>query len=135
MDLQHQYGPTCLLTSAAMVLDITVDSLLSDFENPFDLHVDELIDYFHGKDIALVRLGYNPQCEDDLGNIRTCYNTKQCETRMKFWLERYEGILIFEKHAVAWNKEMIYDPRGLIREFTDDDFTNLREFLAAIPIH
>jgi hypothetical protein len=85
-------------------------------------HLQELIDVCMLKNTSVVPIEFHPVSEANGQH----YVLKTYSIRAPYYLENYNGVLTGlgragTPHAVAWNREKIYDPNGSI--YSLDDFS------------
>ena len=152
--LKHiiQQGKTCLLTSLAMVLNQTYEETRNDIGtdgqqvNPdwngwskypyYGIHKQLVLDYCYRKGIILLSIDAVPcSLPADLpaGNPYIIFPLDYAAYRLKSYMSQYDGILISNTHACAWDSErqMILDPNGIITNI--DDF-EVKEFWAFVRL-
>lgn len=137
---------SCLPTAFAMILDIELDYILRylghDGSNIVDInspepfnrrsfHIQELQEFIWHHGFFLTPFEANP-CLLIKDNFSPIFirDIKKSNKIMKKLLRENMGVIIGEpqhnkKHAVAWNKRLIYDPNGLrypLEEFPIETF-------------
>jgi hypothetical protein len=141
MKLLVQDKPQCLLYAFAMALDHPVQQIIDYLEHDGmevvfphapkpqcyrGFHHQEFVDYclWHGIHAIMVEglpcLGYR-------NDKHFIWDERLLQSRMDIYLKLYDGVLVSDRHAVAWCKDeqKCYDPNGLI--YGVDRF-EIREF-------
>lgn len=130
--MNHQKQPndvTCIPTSLAMCLGVSVQSIISDLGhdgmevvNPEEeglgkykfFHPQEIIDVAYKRGFALVIIEKFPLIEHPDLN-RSPHNVyAEPRTRFLEYIKRFSGILLDANHAVAWDAKSrtVFDPRA-----------------------
>ena len=135
MKLIKQTGPYCLVTSAAMLLDTTTEILHAeigmtgtDIWWPPNLmrgiHIQEIQTCALNRGYCFSPIevnphlcpGTNPTLEPKAiwtGNLVAEFHSK---------IVCRKAILITHNHAVAWDGDIVYDPKGFLKSFNDYEF-------------
>lgn len=139
---------SCLPTAFAIVLNEPVDKIISDIGHdgseiifpdltePYRrkaFHIQELIDICILRDICVVQVEQQPISEA-LGHR---YLLPTYLPRLEYYTQRFTGVLTGlgptgRPHAVAWDRNKIYDPTGF--EY-DIDMFNINMFLLTVKIN
>jgi hypothetical protein len=150
MELQKQ--PTewaCLPTAFAMCLGMPVAELISDLghdgSEPFwegyegvhnvrAFHHQELYDYCLKKNKPVTMIDAMPALIHYVGtgHVKNFWDDNKNSDRLMYYLDRYHGVLhgltnFKAGHAIAWNGEKCYDPRGFISELAEANLS-IRHF-------
>lgn len=136
----------CLLYSAAMVLDKTPEELidyighdgqeewwggLGRMQSKRGHHIQEIIDVCHHFGHIVMPIDYYPRSAPFMkpDAWKLLWVEATCESRMRKYLSKYPGILIDNRHAVAWDGDLVHDPNG--KRYKIDDFC-IKTFFAVI---
>jgi len=120
---------TCLATSFAMVLDVDAKDILDSCLDPHILlwpqleepqcfrgsHIQEMIDYAWGMGYSVTEIQAIPMfgalgCTETYPMVGDDYEMR----RIRTYIYHYVGVITTPTHAVAWDGEMIYDPKGMM---------------------
>jgi len=84
-------------------------------------HIQEIIDIAHLVGWGLMPIQLYPCSAPDVGTSpRKIYADREAEIRFMSWLDNKKAILIVDNsHAVAWDGEKVYDPKGFIKSLED----------------
>lgn len=139
MRLLKMNGHNCLLYSAAMVLDCSVDELIEEIgHDGMDViwstlipplcfrghHIQEIIDCFVARGFGLMlveKICYQAPVE----HVQAIKTFQHPEERFLHHIEGREAILIGrhkqkqQGHAWAWDGETCYDPNGFLAKLDD----------------
>jgi hypothetical protein len=110
MTLLEQQGPTCFITSVAMVLDISVEDVRSAIGHDNAPHYQEFYPLFREH-------GLNPSYQVVTANVPCLTPNDDTVRIIQFDLECLKdqfAILFTQSHALAWDGRSVYDPRGFI---------------------
>lgn len=114
MKIQKQLGPTCLATSVAMILDIPAEVVVDFPNHPHAPHFIEFLPLFliHNKTFTHVdfNAGVAQRSQTDFTPRAVYKKPPIC------YLTGRSALLFTESHAVAWDGEKVYDPRGYISD-------------------
>ena len=136
----------CLIVSFYMVLchykNIIYDRnrLLEDFTHTGmefvgtccsrrGFHIQEIIDACIQNGLFCTLIEKFPLNEYENGEVIQVQSRGACLDRFKDYLYNYSGILITDSHAMAWDKEFVYDPIGMVTNKMDFDFQDVKEIL------
>lgn len=129
MKLIKMRGPRCLVWSAAMVLDVEPEEILTFVGRDCldGVHMQEIQAFAFGKGFLLAPFEPEPQIAGDL------FTVKPVGWWEEPWLQ-FEGIMLGETnkgnyHAVAWDGDQILDPA------IEPDFKGYHQFWAKIKIN
>jgi len=136
MKLIKQTGPYCLVASAAMILDTTIEQLHAEIcsdgteiwwppTSMRGIHIQEIQDCCLRRSSCLYPIEMNPLlCPDHTGNFspRECYSEDIRLPRFRNEVMLKRAILITENHAVAWDGSNVFDPKGFVKSFRDYTF-------------
>ena len=125
MKLIKQNGPHCLVTSAAMCLDVDVgiihkmigcDGTQILWQNPprmRGIHIQEILDVAlaYGKCFYPIEM-YPEIAPDYYTESKRIYNDDLAHVRFLKSVYGKTAIFIVDGHAVAYDGEKVYDPRG-----------------------
>lgn len=127
---------SCLPTSFAMVLDISLEDIYNflghdgseiwfDDPNPWrSFNIQEMISLSEAHGFWVMEIITKPaQQPPNSQEFREVYDLSEANRRINFYINKYSGVMILRiPHAVAWNHEeqRIYDPRGDIHEVESD---------------
>lgn len=149
--LQSPNRWSCLITSAAMVLDETVKNLVDELgqdgseiwwpglAEPFNrraFHIQEIIELCCKRDVSLTPIELKPMCmPSGCGGYARSVTLRDPETRVLKHLQS-KGILVGlgrhgGAHAAAWDGVKVYDPMGTV--YSIADFT-IQTFWKCNPI-
>lgn len=139
MKLLKQHDGLCLLYSAAMLLDVRPEDLIMEIGHdgmkqmwlPDPRRVvhtpDEIQDCFVRRGFCLYQVGVYPIATPGNGLVpRPIWSEDQAAKRFEDHIRDVHGLLVGEAlngegHAVAWDGEYIYDPRGRIYRLEDSE--------------
>jgi hypothetical protein len=120
MELIKQNGNTCLITASAMLLGVRPSVIISCLGHDGQelneegkmtgVHPQEIIDFaFNYLVKKLLYIERHPYIQNgDIPNAVYQFS----KSRFFNYLVQCEGVLITQSHAVAWDKKMVYDPKG-----------------------
>lgn len=131
MQLQkNPNGWSCLPTSFAMCIDMSVEELITDighdgskiifpeYDEPFcrrSFHIQELTYALLVRKWAIIPLERNAISATIKGSL---FKLTDIENKWFQFLEQFNSVFLAHQngitHAVAWDKKQIYDPRGYI---------------------
>jgi len=131
----RQVGDSCLLYSAAMLLDETPARLIKELghdgkRQPWEgnttmmnYHIEEIVDIALKRGLALIEISARPANRnvDNAPGILV-WSPEKSDARFLDYITTYPSIIICYtpqggKHAVACDMEKIYDPRGKILDY------------------
>jgi len=127
MNLIKQTGPFCLVASAAMILDTTVEELHHEISHDGTeewwpghmrgVHIQEIQDCCLRRGKCLYIIEREPMIAPNDAYEPKTYVIHQED---RFWLAiyRHRAILIKDNHAVAWDGIVVHDPRGFTNPYT-----------------
>jgi hypothetical protein len=133
MKLLKMNGPNCLIYSAAMVLDADVESLYKeighngmakvwDLPTPLcyrNFHIQEIIDCFIRRGYGLMPIEVDPISISSL-EVKPVHAYEDGWARFMGLIRDHRAILIAKnRHAIAWDGHMCYDPNGRTAKITD----------------
>lgn len=140
MKLLKQKGSTCLIYSAAMVLDVTPEEIIKyighngeeiiwkDMNSPHNLrgvHIQELQDFAKTKGLVFAHIEGLPSIGPDKKHSKVIFNEDVGIRRFESWIDGRKAIIIVSAsksmHAVAWDGEKVFDPRGYIKSIDEYD--------------
>jgi len=131
MRLIKQDGPYCLVTSAAMVLDVTPDDIHhfighkgTDIwwppHNMRGIHIQEIQEYALSKGHCFWPYELDPKCAPGEGyEPKSILGTEARTFGFMMKLSKYKAILITDNHAVAWDTKDVHDPKGFMASIND----------------
>jgi len=126
----------CLLQSIAYLLEEKEEDLAKELghdgsivlwpyvKHPFNqvgYHIQEINDLCLRRGKALVEIEYSPQSAPRGGYEPVRIYSNETERFRSIILNR-SGLLITTVHAMAWDGEKVWDPRGEFRRITDVTF-------------
>ena len=127
MNLIKQDGPYCLVTSAALVLDVQPSDIHDHIGHngteiwwPPDgkrgIHIQEIQRFAMsiGKIFAPLDV-YPTIAQDQTTTPKEIYTRELASRLFEIALLGHRGILIMENHAVAFQGHTCYDPQGFIK--------------------
>lgn len=137
---------SCTLASFAMALKCPISELLDeighdgsdvvfpDLPEPMcrrAFHIQEFIEPCLKRDRSLVIVEAQPVLGSRIGVAKLPSNS----ARLRFFMNAFEGVVFGEinrqMHAVAWNKQVAYDPAGYLHDLGS---FSIREFGALVPM-
>ncbi len=145
MILQTMTEANCFLYSCAMAFDVPAADLAADLgctgleiqwpENPIPtcyrgFHIQEMMDYGFSHDYALVPMLRHAYMSPDRVSDPLLIKGDGLIRRS---MSRFNGVIIYDRspgHAVAWDGEQVYDPRGMIENLT----VNIYMFIAFVKV-
>ena len=130
MNLIKQTGPFCLVASAAMILDTTVEQLHREIgtdgteiwwpNHMRGIHIQEIQDCCLRRNKCLYPIEMNPLlAPNEFADPKACLNPIYVTERLRLSVLDRRAILITDNHAVAWNGKEVYDPKGFVKSFND----------------
>lgn len=137
----------CLIQAAAILLKKSVEDLVGDigFSGKEYVkgvkrshHIQEIIDLFLRHGYALV--GIWPRLLGEIYGYKEpveYISQEKAKKRFKIYLKYYSGIIILDlkiRHACAWTRERVIDPKGIDYEMNKTILSQISEFYAMIPI-
>lgn len=146
MFLQRQPSQwSCVPTAFAMLFDMDVKELIKEIGHdgsevfwpelePTQLgkrafHPQECVDIGLKRGLRIVAIHVLPYTEHYVSHIepKAIWSEQYCIDRLTSYLACYEGVLTGTTnfnlgHAVAWNREKIYDPRGWVKVLQEANF-------------
>lgn len=136
MDLQlNPNAWSCLPTAFAIALNIPVKKLIEtlghdgseiifeDYPEPQGrrgFHTSELIDYclrHHNLKVSLIPIAVRLWSSDQKF-FYDLYTPEQISERLALYLKAPRAVVLEPNHAVAWDGEKVFDPKGSIRSVT-----------------
>jgi hypothetical protein len=145
MKLLKQNNPQCLLYAFAMALAADVEDMIhvighdglevwwpeaSGERRLRGFHHQEMIDYalLKGVNVVMIEAVPNLGCG---GRHKIIMEESELQGRMNTYLQSFSGVLVSDKHAVAWchKEQKCYDPNGYI--YGVDAF-EIREFFITL---
>ena len=141
MKLIKQSGPFCLVASAAMILDTTIEELHKEIGHDGTefwwegkmrgIHIQEIIMCVRRRNKSLTPIEMFPTVSylSDGCDPKMIFNVPHAEVRFYMMIRDHRGILVGETdsgnpHACAWDGMKVFDPRGWIYDLSD---FNIRE--------
>ena len=127
MKLIKQLGPTCLVTSFAMVLEVQPAELILEIGHdgteewwPGQMrghHIQELIDCCVRRGRAVTYIDPNPVTSpyDDERDEKSLFDAFTAQDRFKNHLRDNVGVITTDAHAVAWDGKVVLDPHGFTK--------------------
>jgi len=125
-----QTKPQCLLFAFAMVLEEEPQTLINEIgHDGLDVwwpeasgafrhrgfHIQELVDCSVKRHYAAICIdSYPGLCNPSGDGGEAIYSRDQAEMRMQTYLNKFDGVIVTESHAVAWDhtEGACYDPNG-----------------------
>ena len=136
MQLLKQSSDNCLLYAAAMVLEVTPEQLIQSIghdgeevwwpeqigsQKKRSFHIQEILDAARSLNYSFICIDAIPLIGIDDFNIKEIYPEPML--RLASWIKDHPGILIVDSggigHAVAWDGEQVFDPKGFIKSVED----------------
>ena len=133
MNLIKQNGPFCLVASAAMILDTTIEQLHKEIghdgteiwwppNHMRGIHIQEIQDCCLRRNTCLYPVEREPLLAPDDQTEPRGYMSNPI-IRLYYAIFLHPAILITYNHAVAWNGSMVFDPKGVVASFGDYSFS------------
>ena len=146
MNLLKMPDHNCLVYSTAMLLDCSPQDIFEFCGHdgntsvwhtepyPYNLrgfHIQEIVEFAITRGYALIQLDVRPSHAPTMDVADVCYVPESKITeRLKFYLDRYDCLLIMSGHACAWEREtkLVYDPNGFTKSI------DYKEIITIFPI-
>ena len=142
MKMRKMVGTNCLLYSAAMVLDVDAEVLITEIGHDgsrlewtnlgrplgeINFHIQEIIDCCIRRGYTLTPIELYPVSVPDVYyDIDHCaiFDSWDAEKRFEDHIKNRVGILVGQGnnglgHAAAWDGELVYDPNGVTYDISD----------------
>ena len=131
MKLIKQVGPTCLVTSFAMVLEVQPKELIIEIGHdgtdewwPGEMrghHIAELIDCCLRRGRAVTFIDPNPVTSpyEDERDEKPILDVFSAQERFRNHLANSIGVITTDAHAVAWDGKQVLDPIGFTGSIKD----------------